>query len=144
MSTKEPLFTRYIQNNHFGDYLGMNFQVISSGKVDYRLVITKNHLATPLSAHGGVIAALIDGALGVAALSVVSKDNKVVSTVEYKVNFLAPAFMGDQLCARAEVLTRGKRLLVVTCDVYCENKDNQIIAKAMGTFNAYPAEKAGY
>jgi uncharacterized protein (TIGR00369 family) len=91
-----------------------------------------------------VIAALIDGALGVAALSAVANDNKVVSTVEYKVNFLAPVSAGDILCARAEVIQQGKRLLVVSCDLRCENRNNVLVAKAMGTFNAYPAEKAGY
>lgn len=144
MSGSEQLIEKYRQNNRFGDFLGMVFTLQRPGKIEYHLLIQQTHLATPLSAHGGVIAALIDGALGVAALSVVASENKVVSTVEYKLNFLAPVSLGDQLCAKAEVLSQGKRLLVVTCDVYCENKKNQIVAKAMGTFNSYPAEKAGY
>jgi len=144
MTISEHLIKKYRQNNRFGELLGMAFTILSPGKIEYRLTIKDIHLATPRSAHGGVIAALIDGALGVAGLSAVAEENKVVSTVEYKLNFLAPVLLNDVLCATAEVIQQGKRLLVVSCDVICENRNNVCVAKAMGTFNAYPAEKAGY
>lgn len=138
------LIEKYIANNHFGKLVGMEFRIISEGHVEYDLTISKNHLATPMSAHGGVIAALIDGALGVAGLSKVAKDNKVVSTVEYKTNFMNPALLNDTLKAVAKVEQQGKRILIVSCDVFATNRNNTIIAKALGTFNAYDAAKAGY
>ncbi len=144
MTGSEHLIEKYQQTNQFGAFLGMNFTVLSPGKIEYRLRVQQHHLATPLSVHGGVIAALIDGALGVAALSAVAHSNRVVSTIEYKLNFLAPALLNDSLCATAEVIQQGKRLLVVNCDVICENRNQILISRAMGTFNAYPAEKAGY
>ena len=122
----------------------MHFTIVSDGEINYFLKITNHHLATPLSAHGGVISALVDAALGVCALSAVHKENKVVSTVEYKTNFLAPAFLNDELVAHAKVLQKGKRILIVECDIICKNRENKLIAKAMGTFNAYDAAKAGY
>ena len=102
------------------------------------------HMATPFSAHGGVISALIDSGLGVAALSAVYKENKAVSTIEFKLNYLAPALLNDRLVAKAKVEQKGKRILVVSCDVFCLNRENKILAKAIGTFNAYDALKAGY
>ena len=138
------LIEKYIANNYFGKLIGMDFEIISDGNVEYTMVITKNHLATPNSAHGGVIAALIDGALGVAGLSLVYKENKVVSTVEYKTNFMNPALINDELKAIAKVEQRGKRILIISCDVFALNRNNTIIAKALGTFNAYDAVKAGY
>jgi uncharacterized protein (TIGR00369 family) len=105
--------------------------------------IENKHLATPHAAHGGAIASLADAALGVAGLSAVHTENKVVSTVEYKINFLGPAFPGNELIAIAKVESRGKRLLIVSCDIRNITED-RVIAKALGTFNAYPAEKAGY
>jgi len=137
------LIGKYIQSNHFGALLGMNFKIINDGHIEYYLEVNKTHLATPNSAHGGLINALIDGALGVAGLSMVYKENKVVSTIEYKTNFLGPAYLNDRLKAIAKVEQRGKRILVISCDVYAENR-NTIIAKALGTFNAYDAAKAGY
>jgi uncharacterized protein (TIGR00369 family) len=138
------LIEKYIANNHFGKKLGMHFNVISDGEVEYFLKIGKDHLATPLSAHGGVISALADAALGVAGLSAVHKENKVVSTVEYKINFLSPAFENDELYAYAKVLQKGKRILIVECAIFCKSKEDKLIAKATGTFNAYDASKAGY
>ena len=87
---------------------------------------------------------MVDGALGVAGLSKVYKENKVVSTVEYKTNFMNPALINDTLKAVAKVEQQGKRILIASCDVYATNRNNIIIAKSLGTFNAYDAVKAGY
>lgn len=130
----------YEEANAFGDLLGMNITLVEPGTIEYRMKVTNNHLATPQAAHGGAIASLIDGALGVAALSKVSIDKKVVSTIEFKVNYLKPAVLGDQLLATGRVQSAGNRLLYVECDVV--NQHGEIIAKANGTFNAYPASKA--
>lgn len=141
---EKTLIEKYVDNNFFGRLVGMHFTIISDGVVEYRVKISEQHLATPNAAHGGVINALIDAALGVAGLSAVYKDNKVVSTVEYKTNFMAPALLNDELVAKAKVEQQGKRILIVSCDVFCENRKNKLIAKALGTFNAYDASKAGY
>jgi uncharacterized protein (TIGR00369 family) len=143
-NSEKNLIEKYIGNNFFGKLIGMDFKIISDGVVDYFITIKKDHLATPNAAHGGVIATLIDAALGVAGLSSVYKENKVVSTIEYKLNYLAPALLNDQLVAKAKVEQKGNRLLIISCDVFCVNRENKLIAKSLGTFNAYNAEKAGY
>ncbi|MGZ3899899.1 MAG: PaaI family thioesterase [Bacteroidia bacterium] len=141
---QESLIEKYKQYNFFSKLIGMDFKIISDGVVEYHLTIQKDHLATPNAAHGGAVASLVDAALGVAGLSIVYKENKVVSTVEYKINFLSPVLLNDKLVAKAKVEQRGKRILVSSCDVFCINRENKIIAKALGTFNAYDATKAGY
>ncbi len=138
------LIHKYDQHNAFGKLIGIEFEIIGAGEVNYHLTIEEKHMATPLSAHGGLIAALVDSALGVAALSAVWSENKVVSTVEYKTNFLAPVFLNDILVAKGKVIQKGKRLLISECEVRCVNRENKLIAKAIGTFNAYDAAKAGY
>jgi acyl-CoA thioesterase len=130
----------YEEANSFGDLLGMELTLIDRGIVEYRMKVSQNHLATPKAAHGGAIAALVDGALGVAALSQVSVDKKVVSTIEFKVNYLKPALIGDELVATGRVQSAGNRILYVECSVV--NQHGEIISKANGTFNAYPASKA--
>lgn len=144
MEIKDTLIEKYIQNNHFGKLIGMDFQIISPGRVEYRLNVKKEHLATPNAAHGGLISSLVDAALGVAGLSAVFHENKVVSTIEYKINFLNPALLNDDLVAEASIEQKGNRILIISCSVYSENRNNNLIAKALGTFNAYDAAKAGY
>ena len=138
------LIEQYIAQNNFGRTLGMDFKIIEPGLVHYFITIKQEHLATPKAAHGGVISALMDALLGVTALSVSAKENHIVSTVEFKLNFLAAAFVGDTLQGIGKVEHKGKRLIVTSADVMCPARDNVVIAKAMGTFNTYPAEKAGY
>lgn len=138
------LIEQYIANNYFGKTLGMDFKIIEAGLVHYYLTIRQEHLATPKAAHGGVISALMDGLLGVSALSVSAIENKIISTVEFKINFLAPALLNDELMGIGKIEQQGKRLIIVSGDIICSNRNNIVIAKAIGTFNAYPAEKADF
>lgn len=138
------LIEQYNLHNDFGKTIEMNFDIIEPGIVHYFLTIKQKHLATPLAAHGGVISSLMDGLLGVTALSVVENENKIVSTIEFKINFLSPAFIHDKLQGVGKVEQKGNRLIIVSGDIFCVNRGNILIAKAIGTFNAYPAEKAGF
>ena len=137
-----PLIKKYIELNRFGQLLGMQFEILKEGMIEYRMKITEDHLATPHAVHGGSLAALLDATVGVGALSAVCLDNKVVSTVEMKTTFFGPAFLGDELIARSELLKKGNRILFMEA-VVC-NQRNELIAKASSTLNAYPMEKAGY
>jgi uncharacterized protein (TIGR00369 family) len=65
--------------------------------------------------HGVVTGAIADTADGYAAMTLAPPDREVL-TVEYKVNFLAPAH-GEKLVARGEVVTAGRRLFVCRAEV---------------------------
>jgi len=138
------LIEQYILQNNFGKHLGMDFKIIDPGLVHYMLHIKQEHLATPNSVHGGVLSALMDGLLGVTALSISSLENNVVSTIEFKINFLNPSYLNDELIGIGKVVQKGNRLIIIGGDIVCPERNNMIIAKALGTFNTYPAEKAGY
>lgn len=136
------LIQKYNETNNFGEFLGISFTILEKGKVDYLAKIERKLLATPKAVHGGLIATLCDGALGIAALSTVVEDDKVVATIEMNIKYLQPAFEGDEIIAHAEVISAGKRIIVSSCEV--KNQHGSLIAIASGTFNAYPKEKAGY
>lgn len=65
--------------------------------------------------HGAIVGAIADSAAGYAAMTVVPADASVLS-VEYKVNFLAPA-AGTSLIARGRVVRPGRTLIVATAEV---------------------------
>ena len=65
--------------------------------------------------HGGAMGALADIAGGYAAMTQLA-DELEVTTVEYKINFLA-GFKGGELRAVGRVLRAGKRIIVTTADV---------------------------
>jgi uncharacterized protein (TIGR00369 family) len=137
-----PLIVHYVQMNLFGQYLGINFTILKPGVVRYRLLIRPEHLATPMTVHGGVTAALLDATLGVGALSAVCEEQKVVSTVEMKISFLRPILLGDELIATSEIVKKGKSILFAEAVIL--NQNEELVAKASGTLNSYPKEKAGY
>jgi acyl-CoA thioesterase len=135
------LIEQYAKSNHFGELIGMHCEIPVAGKVNYYITIEDKHLATPIAAHGGVIASLMDAALGVACLSAVVNDNKVVSTLDLSLRYLKPAVLGATIVAKSEVISKGNRILVSEVKVY---DGETLIASGSGTFNAYPKEKAGY
>jgi uncharacterized protein (TIGR00369 family) len=140
---QHPLIQKYIQSNHFGRHLQMNFIIPEPGRLEYHLKIAEIHLATPHAAHGGVLAALADGAQGVCALSMVCSENKVVSTLQLNIQFMAGPALHDEITAFAKVLKPGKNIVFTECSII-RNKDQKLLAFSTATFNAYPAEKAGY
>ena len=92
MTDFETLYKDLVQ---FDRHLGMDLTVNAPGDVTYVLEIQKQHLTSPDASHGGVMSAMMDAVLGVAALSwAVSKGN-LCSTVEFKINFLSPGRPGD-------------------------------------------------
>lgn len=143
-SRQMDIIEQYIKDNHFGRILGMHFKIVEPGLVHYFLTINEDHLSTPRATHGGVIAAMMDGVLGVAALSKTVADNRIVSTVEFKINYLSPSLLGDELMGIGKIESQGKRIIVTSGEIICTNRGNIAVAKAIGTFNAYPLEKAGY
>ena len=91
--------------------------------------------------HGAVIGAIGDNAGGYAALTLAPPDREVL-TVEYKVNFLAPAF-GEKLVARGEVVTAGRRLFVCKAEVSAVDGDEgRVCATVLQTVSLSPVETA--
>ena len=137
-----PIILAYKQGNNFGRLLDMDFEIFGPGKLEYKLTINKSHLATPFAAHGGLVSALMDSVLGICALSLVCEEGKIVSTIEMKLNFLAPVKLDDYLVGRAKLLNKGNRIICIEGEIL--NQNEVLVAKGMGTFNSYPKEKAGY
>ncbi len=82
--------------------------------------------------HAGLTFSIGDSAAGYAALTIIPENQEVV-TAEIKINLIAPA-KGDRLIARGRVIKPGRRLIVVTSDVYSETEGTERhIACLMGT-----------
>ena len=59
----------YNQMNHYGRANGMALTVPAPGQAEYRMTVRDEHLSSPNTCHGGVLAGLMDAALGAAALT---------------------------------------------------------------------------
>jgi len=134
------ILEKYNQTNQFGKFLDLKLVDVQPGEVKYNVDVKKQHLATVKSAHGGFISAIFDQIVGTAALSQSLLENKLVSTVEFKINYLRPVFINDSLIGNGLVIKSGNRLYTVKGDIY--NQKKELIATGIATLNAYPFEKS--
>ncbi|RZK24642.1 MAG: PaaI family thioesterase [Hymenobacter sp.] len=122
----------------------MTLSVPAPGKAEYRMVVRPEHLSSPGVAHGGVLAGLLDAVLGAAALTLAFTAGELVSTVEFKINYLHPVYLGDELRAVAQVDHAGRSLVVCSGVIYrlaLGEAAETAVAQGLGTFNRYPADK---
>ena len=102
-------------------------------EMPYRADFTQQHGFV----HGGIVTAIVDSACGYAALSLSAPETAVL-TVEYKVNFLAPA-KGDRLLARGEVVRPGSTVTVCKGDVVAYDAgDEKVVASMLTTMMLMP------
>lgn len=139
---REQLIEIYSKTNQFGHLIGIDLVKFEADEIRYKLIISDKHLATPTTAHGGVLSAYMDGILGLAALYCSSEFGNLVSTVEFKINYLEPARKGDILIGIGKVISAGKRIIVAQGEIINE-QSGATVAIATGTFNAYPYQKSG-
>ena len=90
--------------------------------------------------HGGAMGSLADIAGGYAAMTVVGPDSEV-TTVEYKINFLA-SFKDGELRAIGRVARAGKRIIVTTAEVTHVDKQGKQSACALMQQTLVPVPKS--
>ena len=96
-------------------HLGVRLLSVAPGQVTLALPYGDRVTQQQGGFHGGAMGALADIAGGYAALTVAPVGMEV-TTVEYKINFLA-AFQGGELQATGRVVRGGKRIIVTTAEV---------------------------
>lgn len=105
-------------------HLGARLLRVESGLVEVALPYSDRVTQQQGGFHGGAMGALADIAAGYAALTVVEPDQEV-TTVEYKINFLA-AFREGELRATGRVVRRGRRIIVTTAEVSHRAADGRV------------------
>ena len=109
-------------------YWGGELASVSPGVVEIALPCREDLAAAPGVTHHSIVAALLDDACALAALSLTSPGDSV-TTAEYKLNFLAPA-TGSQVTVLAEVLRPGRSITVCRADAFA---DSQLSARMLAT-----------
>jgi uncharacterized protein (TIGR00369 family) len=96
-------------------HLGARLLRVEPGLCEVALPYSEHVTQQQGGFHGGAMGALADIAGGYAALTVTAEDSEV-TTVEYKINFMA-AFRDGELRALGRVAKAGKRIIVTTAEV---------------------------
>jgi uncharacterized protein (TIGR00369 family) len=115
--------------------LGATMTVVTPGEVTLELpfdpALTQQHGFV----HGGVIASMLDAACGYAAFSLMPADAGVL-TVEFKVNFMAPA-AGERFVFTGRVRRAGRTVTFVDADAVAVNAGGgRVVATMQATMMA--------
>jgi len=103
--------------------------VVEAGRVEIHLPHWSGVEQQHGFVHGGVVGMIADSAAGYAAMTLAPPGVSVLS-VEYKVNFLAPA-QGQALIARGQVLRPGRNLIITRGEVYAVQQGQETLCALM-------------
>jgi uncharacterized protein (TIGR00369 family) len=118
-----------VNQSPYFDLLSMEVRSLSQGESLLEIEIGKKHLQPFGMVHGGVYSSIVDAASFWAVYPLV-EEGVGLTTVEMKVNFLAPASEG-YLVARGRSLKVGRTLCLAECLV--ENRKGTLLAHGTAT-----------
>jgi uncharacterized protein (TIGR00369 family) len=121
---------------------GLEFSITHPGNVSYKMQILEKHLSSPNTAHGAAIAGFMDCVLGLSALSMAVTEGNLTSTVEFKINYIRPVSLGEEIFGTGKVVHKGKSLIISSAEI--KNTKGELVAMGQGTFNTYPFNKKDY
>ena len=113
----------------FAALLGAEASATGEGSASVSFEAREEHLNPAGTLHGGVLATLVDTAMGMAVRTATGEDD-VPATSQLTVTYLRPGKPGP-LSVRAQVRSRGEHLTVCDADV---EQDGKELAHAVATF----------
>jgi uncharacterized protein (TIGR00369 family) len=117
------------QPTGYAERLGARVEETGEGRARVRFEAADEHLNAAGTLHGGVLATLVDTAMGAAVRSATG-DGDVPATSQLTVTYLRPGKPGP-LEVTAQVRTRGEHLTVCDADVEQDGRD---LVHAVATF----------
>lgn len=126
------IIRQFLPTSPYVGHLGIQLTDMQPDVATLTMPFTDSLVTIGTTVHGGAIASLIDTAAMVAAWSGATvTGNPRGTTVSLTVNYLAAAD-GEELCATARVLRRGRSLVYLDVDVH--NASGTLVAKGLVTY----------
>ena len=114
----------------FYRFMGIRLTKLGWGRSEIRMRVGRGLTQQAGFVHGGVSAALIDSAVGLALCTLIDRGG-MFTTIDLQVNFLAPAKPGS-LTARGTIVHKGRRTAVGDCQV--TDRDGKLLSKGTATY----------
>jgi len=137
----DPLDPEILERwNRCGYYelVGMRVEQADHDGSTFRIEITPAHTQLYGTAHGGILAGMLDAAMALALLARMPA-NEGCATIEMKANFTAPGNPGE-LIGTGAVVDMGRRIAVARADIH--GPDGRLVASSQGTFMRFAAGDA--
>jgi len=122
---------RLLSGSPFLGQLGVRLLSRDAGFASLGVTIDTPHLRSRGIAHGGMIATLLDTAMG-AAVSTRTPEGMFAVTAQLDVKFIRPAWCGEEVRADGEVCHYGAQTAVARGEI--RTADGVLVAISTGTF----------
>jgi acyl-CoA thioesterase len=117
--------------------IGMQVVEARPGYSRFRLPF-KKELTQPFGVmHGGALATVADSAVAIALWGLVGTD-KAFTTIEMKINFIAPVGSGEVI-AEGNIVHCGRRTALG--EVTLKDQDGRLVGKCLATYMILPVEE---
>jgi uncharacterized protein (TIGR00369 family) len=120
------------------ELVGLRVEHADSDGSRFAIDIEPAHTQLYGTAHGGILAGMLDAAMALAILAQMPPDEGC-ATIEMKVNFTAPGNPG-RLTGVGTVIDLGRRLAVARAEIH--GPDGRLVATSQGTFMRFKADAA--
>lgn len=119
---------------------GIEATTFQRGYLESRLKISNRHRQQDNYIHAGILAAMSDHTAGYAAYSLVAEEMRIL-TVEFKINFLQPAY-GHTLICKSRIIREGGQILIGESEVFDQRRSEEVlVSKALVTLMAVHQSK---
>ena len=123
----------------FHALIGMRCLERAAGRAKYELALGPQHLNRRGVAHGGVVSALLDSALGTAVVSAIDRE-EWCGTMQLSIQFREPVFPGT-ITAEGRMMRRGRTAAFAEGEI--RGPDGKILATASGVWTIWPSRPPG-
>ena len=140
LSKERASFLAEDYSRGFIEYCRFEAEMVRRGYFQSRVGISGVHRQQDGFIHAGVMATMADHTAGYSAFTVVPEEFQIL-TIEFKVNFLKPAY-GDALTCRSRVIREGRQIIISESEVFDVRGGEEILAaKALVTLMAVHKDK---
>lgn len=133
----EPAVRKRFGSSKFAQWMGLTLVTLGEGTSEVRLDLEPHHFNPGGIVHGGVIATLLDGCIGLALRTELGMDKDHVTT-NLTVQYLS-AMRSGALIGRGRAVRVGDRVSHGEAELTSEQ--GRLIAKGSATFLVIPARR---
>ena len=120
--------------------LGVEAVKYERGYLESRLKVLNRHRQQDNYIHAGILTTMADHTAGYAAYSLIAEEMRIL-TIEFKINFLRPAY-GHTLICKSRIIREGGQILIGESEVFDQRSDKEVLAaKGLITLMAVPQSK---
>jgi len=122
----------------FHGLIGARCTLRENGRAVYELTVGSQHLNRRGVAHGGVVGALLDSALGTAVVAAITRE-EWCGTMQLSIQFREPVFPGT-ITAEGRMARRGRTAAFAEGEI--RDARGKVLATAEGVWTIWPTRPA--